>query len=55
MFVIVIIILAILLFGGGGYGVHTGAFSSNPYYGGGIGILGVVFIVVLVLFLMNRV
>ena len=50
---IVIVILVVVLLGGG-YGYRAGWHTGVPYYGGGIGILGLVLIVVLLLLVFGR-
>jgi hypothetical protein len=51
---LILIILLILVFAGGGYGYHTGWYAGRPYYGGGIGIVGLILVVLLVLLLVGR-
>ncbi len=53
MLLILIIILLVLALGGG-YGVHSGFYVANPFYGYGTGLLGTILIVVLVLVLLGR-
>ncbi len=50
LWIIVAIVVLLLLFGGIGYGRRD---SWGGYYGGGIGLLGVILIVLLILFLLG--
>jgi len=50
--IVVVVLIVVLL--GGGYGYRAGWYVGQPYYGGGIGILGLVLIVVLLLLVFGR-
>jgi hypothetical protein len=50
LWIIIILAVVLLLFGGVGYGRRD---TWGGYYGGGIGILGLIVIVLLVLFLLG--
>jgi hypothetical protein len=49
--VVVLVVVLIVLALGGSYGLRAG---WSPYYGGGIGVVGVVVLLVLVLLLLGR-
>jgi hypothetical protein len=52
---LIIIILLVLLLAGGGYGYSSGWHASYPsYYGGGLGIVGVIVIILIVFALLGR-
>jgi hypothetical protein len=53
LLLILIILLIVLLFGGG-YGYRSGIYNRAPYYGPGIGIIGIIVLVLIVLALTGR-
>jgi hypothetical protein len=52
LWIIIILAVVLLLFGGVGYGRRD---AWGGYYGGGIGILGLILIILLVLFLLGAI
>ena len=50
LWVVIILVVLLLLFGGVGYGRRD---TWGGYYGGGIGLLGLILIIVLVLWLLG--
>ena len=51
---LLLIVLVVLLVAGGGWGYRAGWHNAGPYYGSGLGVVGIIILVLLVLLIMGR-
>ena len=51
---LLLIVLVVLLLAGGGWGYRAGWHNAGPYYGSGLGVVGIIILVLLVLLIMGR-